>query len=240
MIGNINIGQFGDSAAEFSPCRSSILSGEVSGNSSIDDYNVTDGSLADGSVSDNSCESQESQSFQPASSDTSHIEMDTSLTFNEYSYIQPHSFSELEVSYVAPAYSPVNDEHSFPEQPVTADDHVAHANEHIVGPVNTNEGTTIGAVVTMQPNNWSGFKITIDNVDKNFRPSFQRTHHQTKSLHCVHMYAVKDRIDLSLFSIALPQDVAITPEDILPSLSDLCSIKEHFKVLVSRYVGIIQ
>jgi len=143
------------------------------------------------------------------------------------------------MSYVAPAYSPVNDEHSFPEQPVTADDHVAHANEHIVRPVNTNEGTMTGDVVTMQPNNWSGFKITIDNVDKNFHPSFQRAHHQTKSLHCVHKYAAKDRIDLSLFSNAPPQDVAITPEDILPSLSGLCSIKEDFTVLVSRYVGII-
>ena len=210
----------------------------MSANSSVVDHSFTDGSVADGSG-----ESQESESFWPAS-DTSHIEMDTSLTFNEYSYIQPDtSISELDVSYIAPAYSPVrspNDEHSLPGQPVTID-HVARANEDTVGqqtPVNTNEGATAGDVVTVQSNAWSGFKIAIDNVDKNFHPSFQRIHHQTKLLHCVHMYAAKDRIDLSLYSNAAPQNVAITPEDILPSLNDLCSIKEHFKVLVSRYVGI--
>ncbi|XP_065917243.1 uncharacterized protein [Dysidea avara] len=233
-IGNIDIGQCEDSAAEFSPSRSSVLSRQVSANSSVVDHSFTDGSVADGSG-----ESQESESFWPAS-DTSHIEMDTSLTFNEYSYIQPDtSISELDVFYIAPAYSPVrspNDEHSLPGQPVTID-HVARANEDTVGqqtPVNTNEGATAGDVVTVQSNAWSGFKITIDNVDKNFHPSFQRIHHQTKLLHCVHMYAAKDRIDLSLYSNAPPQNVAITPEDILPSLNDLCSIKEHFKVLVSR------
>jgi L1 cell adhesion molecule like protein len=43
---------------------------------------------------------------------------------------------------------------------------------------------------------WSGFKIVGDNLDKNFRRSYQRLERQTVSHHYFHMYAVKDRVDL--------------------------------------------
>lgn len=36
-----------------------------------------------------------------------------------------------------------------------------------------------------------------DNIDKNFRPSFQRKDWQTKSMHYFHAYAVADRLNLS-------------------------------------------
>ena len=41
---------------------------------------------------------------------------------------------------------------------------------------------------------WNGFKIVGDNVDKNVRPTFQRSN---QSLHHFHSYAVKDRVNLS-------------------------------------------
>ena len=76
----------------------------------------------------------------------------------------------------------------------------------------------------------------MDNVDKNFQPSYQRVDHQTKSLHCVHMFASKDRIDLSFLSNSKPQQVDVLPENILPSSSKFSDIKQHFNVLVSRLV----
>ena len=37
----------------------------------------------------------------------------------------------------------------------------------------------------------SGFTVTGDNIDKNFRPSYQRQDRQTKSLHYFHAYAAR-------------------------------------------------
>jgi len=264
-IGNVNIDDLcgEDLAAELSPNKSgedvsaddSLANVDVAEDRDDDvdvaddkdnDVDVTDdrsddNSVADGSVSCGSGESQVSESLWPVS-DISHLEMDTSLTFNEYSYIQPDiSMSELDISYIAPTYSPVRspgNEHSSPGQLVTTD-YVAQSNGGTVlqQPSNdTNDRAVAVDGLTAQSNAWSGFKITIDNVDKNFRPSFQRVHHQTKSLHCVHMYATKDRLDLSHFSNTPPRNVTITQGDILPSDSDLCNLKEHFKVLVARYV----
>lgn len=52
---------------------------------------------------------------------------------------------------------------------------------------------------------WYGFKIVGDNIDKNFRRTFQRVDYQTVSQHYFHSFAMKDRIDLSHFS-DLPGD----------------------------------
>ena len=46
---------------------------------------------------------------------------------------------------------------------------------------------------------WNGFKLVIDNVDKNYRQSF---HQIDKKLHYVHYYAVCDCINLSSCSEA--------------------------------------
>ena len=54
------------------------------------------------------------------------------------------------------------------------------------------------ANVTMT--SWPGFKLVIDNVDKNIHPSFQRVDRQTQSLHYCHTIAIKDRIYLSEYS----------------------------------------
>ena len=37
---------------------------------------------------------------------------------------------------------------------------------------------------------WTGFKIVGDNIDKNFRPTYQRHDNKTISLHAFHMYAL--------------------------------------------------
>lgn len=47
---------------------------------------------------------------------------------------------------------------------------------------------------------WSGFKIVGDNIDVNFRRTFQRIDYSTMSHHFFHSFAVKDRVDLGSLS----------------------------------------
>ena len=86
------------------------------------------------------------------------------------------------------------------------------------------------------PHSWTGYKIVGDNVDKNIRPSFQRTDRQTKSLHYFHACAAKDRIDFSLLSDATPTEVVIDLRSLLPNDNDVAAIKEDFVVLTNRYL----
>jgi len=78
-----------------------------------------------------------------------------------------------------------------------------------------------------------GLVIVGDNIDKNFRPSYQRQDRQTKSLHYFHTYAVKNRVDVSSLSDARPAAV-ITLENLLPTQSDLNKLLKDFETLTSR------
>ena len=162
--------------------------------------------------------------------------------------VQETSMSELEASFIPPLHSPIrlsDEDCTSPRQteevyPTAAENSV---NQQMVTNYTLRDvpANDITCTPTLNPGNqshWSGFKIVIDNVDKNFRPRYQRVDHQTKSLHCVHMYASKDRIDFSSFSNSKPEQVSVTPEDILPNYSDFSGIKEHFKVLVSRFASL--
>ena len=162
--------------------------------------------------------------------------------------VQETSMSELEASFIPPPHSPIrlsDEDCTSPRQteevyPTAAENSVDQqmVTNYTLRDVPAND---ITCTPTLNPGNqshWSGFKIVIDNVDKNFRPRYQRVDHQTKSLHCVHMYASKDRIDFSSFSNSKPEQVSVTPEDILPNYSDFSGIKEHFKVLVSRFASL--
>lgn len=164
--------------------------------------------------------------------------------------VQDTSMSEMEVSLVIPMCSPIryldyDDDCASPQQieevnstscsavKANDDQHMATNSIPQSAPVSDAPISTIN-VGNQVP--WSRFKIVIDNIDKNFRLSYQRFDHQTKSLHCVHMFASKDRINLSSFSNSKPQQVSVMSEDILPSCSELADVKQHFKVLVSRFV----
>ena len=93
---------------------------------------------------------------------------------------------------------------------------------------------------TADPHNnteWNGYKIVKDNFDKNICPSFQRINRQTLSTPYCHVYAVKDRINLSSFSNARPEiNIDINTMDILPTNDDLVKLKEEFYIITSRYV----
>lgn len=73
----------------------------------------------------------------------------------------------------------------------------------------------------------------VDNVDKNIHPSFQRFDNATTSKHWIHAYAVKDRVDLSLYSenpITTPIDV----KDLLINNTDVAQLENDAIILISR------
>lgn len=80
------------------------------------------------------------------------------------------------------------------------------------------------------------FKIVMDNIDKNIKPNQMREDYQTKSLHYMHKYAVRDRIDLSSFDDkpCLPDIGAIKLGKILPSDADHSAIRTNMSTLVAR------
>lgn len=77
------------------------------------------------------------------------------------------------------------------------------------------------------------YKIVGDNIDKNVRRSFQRVDATTKSLHCFHSYAVRDRVNTAGMSRE-PQTRTVCPQSILPSEVDEKRLMDDFEVLVSR------
>ncbi len=61
----------------------------------------------------------------------------------------------------------------------------------------------------------AGFKVVFDNIDMNVKPRYMRGDFQTRSLHYVNAYAVKDRINFSQFSDDVPSNLCIL--DVIPS-----------------------
>ena len=80
---------------------------------------------------------------------------------------------------------------------------------------------------------WKGFKLVGDNVDKNIRPSLQRFHNKTNSLHYFHYYAVLDRLDPSACSEVISTDM-IDLKDILVGMSDMTQLECDSITLISR------
>jgi len=62
---------------------------------------------------------------------------------------------------------------------------------------------------------WCGFKLVFDDIDKNVKPRFQRNEIKSQSLHYVHAYAVKDRINMASLSDLPP---ALDPSTFLTSI----------------------
>ena len=125
-----------------------------------------------------------------------------------------------------PEYSPEPDEmqpHDLQQQP---DDHP---------PLNSQDYHHTTCIANSPE--WNGFKLVGDNVDKNVEPRFMRMEYQTQSLHYFHMYAIKDRINLSAYSdrqesVLAPDD--INPLSLLPSPNDYEALMNNFAILLSR------
>ena len=83
----------------------------------------------------------------------------------------------------------------------------------------------------------NGYKIVIDNIDKNVRPSYQRVDRSTLSFHYVHAYAAMDRVDFSGLSDVRPTPMGVDLDKLLPLTIDVTEIENHFSVLISRLVS---
>ena len=94
--------------------------------------------------------------------------------------------------------------------------------------------TTVAELLSCIQTNWTGFKIVGDNVDKNFRPSTQRHDNKTKSMHWFHLYAVKDRIDLSSYSDCTSNLATIDVNELLIHKDDIKQITSDAEILISR------
>ena len=80
------------------------------------------------------------------------------------------------------------------------------------------------------------FKLVGDNLDKTLRPRDMRIDSQTKSLHYFHMYAVRDRVNVSQLSdsASLPDVSSVDLSLILPSVQDQQGLKKTFALLIAR------
>jgi len=80
------------------------------------------------------------------------------------------------------------------------------------------------------------YKLVGDNLDKNVKPCDMRIDNQTKSLHYFHMYALRDRIDLSSYEGKnFTTNIAdIDLNRILPTQGDAEAVKANFSILVAR------
>ncbi len=81
------------------------------------------------------------------------------------------------------------------------------------------------------------YKLVFDNIDKSVKPRYMRSIVQTKSLHYVHMYCVKDRIDFSgLSQVPKSIDVDDSLYSILPSDKDYNCLKQNFDFLIAKTI----
>jgi len=83
---------------------------------------------------------------------------------------------------------------------------------------------------------WHGFKIVGDNIDKSVKPRHETMDHHTQSLLYFHSYAVCDRIDFSHLSCAEPDplDVSLYPvKRLLPTPADLQPILANSLIIIS-------
>ena len=89
-------------------------------------------------------------------------------------------------------------------------------------------------VPAQDPEEWSGFKLVGDNIDKNFRRSFYRHYRKTISMHAFHMYAVKDRIDFSSLSDVAPTGAKVDVTKLLIDQTQVDELNKHVVTLLSR------
>ena len=85
---------------------------------------------------------------------------------------------------------------------------------------------------------WNGFKIVIDNIDKNEKSRYSRIEKKKTTSH--HMYGVQDRIDFSSLSDdkpTHPSNIIESSLSLLPSAADDHHIRRNFAIHISRVLA---
>eukprot|EP00731_Ephydatia_muelleri_P006316 Em0003g564a len=93
--------------------------------------------------------------------------------------------------------------------------------------------------VSIDTDEWCGFRLVGDNIDKTVGPRFMRHNHQSQSLHYFNVYAVKDRVDLHHLS---PNISMIDLQDVdvnrfLPSEDDYAALISNFQFLIAKVMA---
>eukprot|EP00731_Ephydatia_muelleri_P036130 Em0203g5a len=151
-----------------------------------------------------------------------------SLAENLYASTPPSSSSLSEYSFVG-NISPITPEVSCVSSD-ESDDIPSEPSEY------PPQSTPVPAGIGNEGNEeWYGFRLVGDNVDKNVKPRDMRLNSQTTSLH-FHTYAVKDRICFSHLStdpIEIVQD-SINFEMFYPTVGDNTQLVSNLETLVAR------
>ena len=90
------------------------------------------------------------------------------------------------------------------------------------------------AVAEQSMSEWFGYKFVGDNVDDEFKPSFQRAEKRGLSMHYFNGFAVRDRVNLSHLSDEPPPYRIPDANTLLPSAEDISSLKKELSTLVAR------
>ena len=82
---------------------------------------------------------------------------------------------------------------------------------------------------------WYGMKFVADNIDKTVKSRYMRVDRRNTSMHYVHMYAVRDRVNLT-HSSEVPPSVPNVPnlDDLLPSQIDDSALSTLFAAHIAR------
>ena len=102
-----------------------------------------------------------------------------------------------------------------------------------VVPVHSGKESSSGDAAASRSVN-TGYKMVFDNIDMNVKPRHMTSDRQTRSLHYVQSYAVKDRVNYDNLSNELPTEVCVF--DILPTNEDYEFLKRNFTILLSRVI----
>ena len=85
---------------------------------------------------------------------------------------------------------------------------------------------------------YSTYKVVIDNLDLFIRPRSETSEHHAESKHFVNVYAVKDRIPCHILNNTLHtlNLAEVNVEDVLPKVCDIEEMKENLTTIATRIV----
>ena len=152
---------------------------------------------------------------------------------------QQEDSSLLQISPVAPSFVPANEQSAQSSVSDTVSNSILEESHAEMKGTPTTDPVTAFLSPSgdgdAHDNQWCGMKIVGDNVDSRVKPRHMRSDHQSTDLHYFHVYATKDRINLSQFS---EQPPSLNPDPVLsqllPTADDMKAMLENLGVLVSR------
>lgn len=115
-------------------------------------------------------------------------------------------------------------------------DHIMEPDQATLTTANDVDGSTMtGTCNNQEANDWNGFKIVGDNLDKLVKTRYMRLNKQNRSINYFNSFAVKDRIDLSSLSGYKPCIVPdVDMHEILPSDNTHVKLLNNMAMIVSR------